>query len=681
MKVLGISPLDKDASASLVEDGRILFASGEERYSRTKQHSGFPKLAIEAGLKATGWKPEDIDLVAYAFLPWEKEAAHIERAFAQEREAADRFDLPKVGDMLAAAAKKVPARTEPIHGLDSPNQRMKKGALKNLFYRLAGTSPFFARIANTRAGREWATTAAREHHEWHEELERELGKLGLLNKLKRYEHHLSHAANAYLASGYERALVVTLDGYGSGLAGSVSLGHDGKLQRLQNLAYPYSLGTLYECVTSSLGYHPDRHAGKIVGLAAYGDPEILTPALMSRIQQARGAFALHQNLNVYFSRHLASHFPMVDVAAAYQHVLELVAGELTRHWAAETGCENVVLSGGVSANVKMNQRIHEVDGVRGIFVYPNMGDGGCGSGIAMQQSWPGGTGPAFETAYLGPEFSKEEIQAALRAEGLSYEEPEDIASEVAGRIHSGEVVARFDGRMEYGPRALGNRSVLYHAREPEVNNWLNKRLGRTEFMPFAPVTLWEARERCYKNLEGAEHAAQFMTVTFDCTDWMIENCPAAVHVDGTARPQLVKREMNPGYYDILAAYEKLSGVPCLINTSFNMHEEPIVCTPQDAIRAFILGNLHGLAIGPFFVPHPTMQEKSASTSKSQLAKAAQLKACLYLQLTRESSPLSWLRLKLRGQRICRNAAASKCGAGICEKRRKLRSTAARLMRC
>ena len=137
-----------------------------------------------------------------------------------------------------------------------------------------------------------------------------------------------------------------------------------------------------------------------------------------------------------------------------------------------------------------------------------------------------------------------------------------------------------------------------------MNRWLNQRLGRTEFMPFAPVTTWEARERCYLGLAGAEHAAEFMTVTFDCTDWMKANCPAAVHVDGTARPQLVRREKNPGYHAILTEYEALSGIPCLINTSFNMHEEPIVCTPRDAVRAFLLGRIDALALGPYLVEHP-----------------------------------------------------------------------------
>jgi len=311
--------------------------------------------------------------------------------------------------------------------------------------------------------------------------------------------------------------------------------------------------------------------------------------------------------NVYFSRFLGSKFPKIDVAAAYQYVLEKVATNYIRYWVQKTGIDTIVLSGGVTANVKLNQRIFEIEGVNHIFVYPNMGDGGCGTGAALYHSWPGGVKPSISSAYMGPDYSEAEIEKALQTEGLSFQRPQNLAAEVAALIHSGEVVARFDGRMEYGPRALGNRSIMYHAREPEVNQWLNKRLGRTEFMPFAPVTLYEARERCYHNIRGAEHAAEFMTITFDCTEFMRENCPAAVHVDGTARPQLIQREVNPGYYDILKEYEKLSGIPSLINTSFNMHEEPIVDSPEDAVRAFMQGALDYLAIGPFLVKHPSPQ--------------------------------------------------------------------------
>ena len=372
-------------------------------------------------------------------------------------------------------------------------------------------------------------------------------------------------------------------------------------------------------VTSALGFHPDRHAGKIVGLAAYGDPKVLADVLLARVERTPGDFKLVENLNVRFAQHLAARFPMIDVAAAYQYVLEVLATELVQHWVAKTGVDHVVLSGGVTANVKMNQRIHALEGVKGSFVYPNMGDGGCGSGLAMLYSWPGGVKESIHNAYWGPSYSAEAIEAELKKASLRFERSEHLTAEVAQRIHAGEVIGRFDGRMEYGPRALGNRTIMYHAREPEVNQWLNKRLGRTEFMPFAPVTLWEARERCYLNLAGAEHTAEFMTMTFDCTPFMRSNCPAAVHVDGTARPQLIKRDVNPGYYDILKEYEKLSGIPSLINTSFNMHEEPIVCSPNDAVRAFLLGNLDGLAIGPFFVPHPerASSKVGATTKKTE----------------------------------------------------------------
>ena len=194
------------------------------------------------------------------------------------------------------------------------------------------------------------------------------------------------------------------------------------------------------------------------------------------------------------------------------------------------------------------------------------------------------TGPSYETVYFGPEYTDDQIVEELRAAELSFEYLDQIEPSIAQLIHDGKVVARFAGRMEYGPRALGNRSILYRATEPDVNQWLNHQLGRTEFMPFAPATLFEERHRCYENIDGAEFAAQFMTVTFNCTEFMKQKCPAAVHVDGTARPQLVRQETNPSFAKILQEYYHLSGIPSVINTSFNMHEEPIINSPKDAIR-------------------------------------------------------------------------------------------------
>ena len=608
MKILGISPLDKDATVSLVEDGVILFAAAEERFSRKKMHAGFPYQALECALQTTKIRPEEIEHVVYAFLPWEKELELVSKEMAKYREFDEAFSPPDLAADLRAAELRIPHRTKAIPGLPEPNQRKGKNALYEWVYELAACSKPVSRLFARQREREYLKGTETAHKQWQEELSAGLRKYGLEGKLRRYSHHLSHAANSYLCSGMDRALIVTIDGYGSGLAGSIGIGENGVIRSLAELPFPNSMGEFYEAVTSSLGFRPDRHAGKIVGLAAYGDKSVLSDVLLRRIQHVDGTFRMYQNLNIYFSRHLAAHFPMIDVAAAYQYVLEEVVCHWVREWLKKTGCDSVVLSGGVAANVKMNQRIFEVEGVKKIFVYPNMGDGGCASGLALLLSWPGGPGRPLSNVYLGPEFSRDEVRKALEENQLKYTEPAELAADVARRIHAGQVIGRFAGRMEYGPRALGNRSILYHAQEADVNQWLNKRLGRTEFMPFAPVTLWEARERCYKHMAGAEYAAEFMTITFDCTPFMRENCPAAVHVDGTARPQLIRREVNPGYYDILKEYEKLSGIPCLINTSFNMHEEPIVCSPGDAIRAFLLGHLDGLAIEPYFVENPNPQE-------------------------------------------------------------------------
>ncbi len=206
--------------------------------------------------------------------------------------------------------------------------------------------------------------------------------------------------------------------------------------------------------------------------------------------------------------------------------------------------------------------------------------------------------------YWGADYSERAIQDAVEKHGVKAEYAPDIERRVAALLAAGAVVARFDGRMEYGPRALGNRSILSQATDTAVNDWLNKRLRRTEFMPFAPVTLHEWGDQCYGNLDGARDSARFMTMTFNCTSWMRQVCPAVTHVDGTARPQILEAQHNPGYYAILDAYRQLTGLPSLINTSFNVHEEPMVCSPDDAIRAFLDSGLDALVMGNTLVRAP-----------------------------------------------------------------------------
>jgi carbamoyltransferase len=608
MKVVGLSPLDKDSTVTVIEDGEITYAAAEERFTRVKLQDGFPWRALADALRATRTQPDEIDSVVYPFLEWQEETRLFEQNLATEREFLDEADSFEGSEQVKAARARVPERTAEIPGLRHPNERMDKGLVKTLAYRILAKESVVSRNVAKRSSTRWGKDASAFHRKWHEELESALEEFGLSDRLKRVEHHSSHAANAYYTSGFDEALIVTLDGYGSGLAGSVSIGRDGAIERIHGLSYPHSLGTFYESVTSGLGFQPSRHEGKIVGLAAYGDPAVLRDVLLSRFHQEDGNFRIVEINNQYFSRLLATEFPKIDVAAGYQHVLELVACAYVGHYLRKTGLKNLVLSGGVVANVKLNQRLKELPGVEKIFVHPDMGDGGCGTGAALLEF----VGKRSERlskpladVFLGPSFSGDEITEALARAQLPFTKYTPIEPKIASLIAAGKVVARFNGRMEYGPRALGNRSILYHAQEPEVNQWLNQRLGRTEFMPFAPATLFEKRRECYRNIDGAEYAALFMTITFDCTESMKRDSPAAVHVDGTARPQLVSATSNPSFYRILTEYHQLTGIPSVINTSFNMHEEPIVCAPDDAIRAFLQGNLDYLAIGEFLVSHPS----------------------------------------------------------------------------
>jgi len=605
MKVLGLSPLDKDSTVTIVEDGVIRYAAAEERFTRVKLQDGFPWRALEDALDRTGIGAEEIDRVVYPFLSAEDETRLFERNLAKERQFLTETETAAKSQAIERAKSRVPTNRSPVPGLSDPNEKQEKGLLKNLAYRVLASEGVVSRNVAKRGSEQWGRDAAKFHSQWHQQLEAGLAEVGLGGKLKRVEHHLSHSANAFYTSGFDQALIVTLDGYGSGLAGSINVGRDGKIERIHGLEYPHSLGTFYESVTSALGFKPSRHEGKIVGLAAYGDPEVLGDILRKRFVFQNGGFRIVETNNVYFARLLAAQFPKIDVAAAYQRVLEEVAVKYVSQYVKKTGLRNLVLSGGVVANVKLNQRLRGIDGIDSIFIHQNMGDGGCGTGAALAEF--AGSAPTrqrVKDVYFGPEYTSAEIVDALKRAQLPFTHYPSIEPKIAMLLAAGKVVARFDGRMEYGPRALGNSSILYHAKEPAVNQWLNQRLGRTEFMPFAPATLYEHRDANYLNIKGGEYAAEFMTLTFDCTESMKRDCPAAVHVDGTARPQLVSAENSPSFHKILTEYHKLSGIPTVINTSFNMHEEPIVCSPDDAIRAFMQGNLDYLAIGEFLVEHP-----------------------------------------------------------------------------
>lgn len=615
IRVIGISPLDKDSTVSFMEDGKILFACGEERLSRNKLQDGFPVHAMKMGFEYTGWTPEDIDSVAYGFYTGNEEARLMREAATEDARYHDTDCTRASLDLLQKirTSEYQPNLTVPIPGLDSQQDEYvpAKDFLKKYLYNLASRRPgvdwrlhrmFFSR---------WVGTASKDHRLRTRQLEQGLEQFGLTEKLLRFNHHDTHAANAFYASGFDEALLVTLDGYGSGNCGGVYIGNSSGIQALQKFSYPNSLGQFYEMVTNALDFIPGRHEGKIVGLAAYGNPELLGPVLLERFVVEEGDIRIRASMNYLFARSLAQTFTKRDIAAAYQYVLERITQQVCEHWINKTGLRHIAVSGGVHANVKLNQRIHEVAGVDSVFAYPNMGDGGCATGAAMLAVGDRCKPVAVEDVYLGPEYTNQEIETAIASKQLPFQQLDNIESVVGELLSKNHIVARFNGRMEYGPRALGNRSVLYAAQDPKANLWLNHQLGRTEFMPFAPAVLASEADQLFNNIKGCEKTSEFMTVTFNCTNKMAEDCPAAVHIDCTARPQFVTPASNESFHKIITAYHQITGIPAIINTSFNMHEEPIVCSPEDAVRAFLLGRIDYLAIGSYLMPHPELDSLMA----------------------------------------------------------------------
>jgi carbamoyltransferase len=597
-----------------MEDGHVVFACAEERLSRVKLQDGFPERSIKLGFERTGWDPATIDVVAYGFFDGAGEASRIHSALSLDARVHRRNATKSSLDTFRSVSRNgyfVDRRLR-IPGLTSERSEFipPKSWYKRVVYDLVTRFPRLDWRLHRKYFAEWARLAIHDHYLRTSQLLEGLSTYGLESKLQRFDHHETHAANAFYGSGFDAALLVTFDGYGSGNCGGIYVGNAQGIKALHKFPFPNSLGQFYEHVTSALGFRPNRHEGKIVGLAAYGDPSVLKDVLQRRFECTEGDIRIRASMDYLFTRSLAQHFAKRDIAAAYQRVLEEVGAQSIRYWLKQTGLRKVAVSGGVHANVKFNQRIREIEGVDELFVYPNMGDGGCGTGAAMLAFGHDVmyTRRPLENVYYGPEYSDAEIESVLRRERLSYQRSDDVEDHVAQLVSENRIVGRFNGRMEYGPRALGNRSVFYPAGDSEVNQWLNHQLGRTEFMPFAPSVLASEAPRLFHQLTGSDKTSEFMTITFDCSDEMQRMCPAAVHVDGTARPQLVSEQTNSSYYRILRGYFERTGIPSFINTSFNMHEEPIVCSPVDAVRAFLEGNIDFLAAGHYVVAHPRLNE-------------------------------------------------------------------------
>jgi carbamoyltransferase len=578
MIVLGIID-SKPSSAAILKDGQIISAIAEERLCRMKLASGMPRAAISEVIRQAGIEPADIDLVAMAQeisvfepypIPWD---GWFEKG---SKEKTKRFDA--LSARLAAVFGKYPIAWKAHHQV---KRYLSQDRLEKI------------------------PALLREEY-------------GIQAPVKFYNHHYSHATTAYYTSSFDTALVVTLDGGGDGLAGSVYHGENGHLKRIDSVDSFNSIGNFYSYITHLCGFKAENHEGKVTGLAALGKPayvDILREFIGFDKSKGQIRYRIpmyHRSALKLIGDRLPADFDKADLAASVQLILEEIGIGYIQYWLQKTGLRNIATAGGVFANVKFNQRVHELPEVDRFFVHPAMDDSGLSVGAAlaafaeMPNFDASQMNQCLKNVYFGPEYSQDEIKQALQKEGLEAECLPDIQEKVAQLLAEGHVVARVTGRMEYGPRALGNRTLLYQTTDPSVNDWLNERLKRTEFMPFAPATLVQHAHECYNNLEGAEDPARFMTITFDCTPKMAAQSPGVVHVDGTARPQLIDPETTPDFHRILTEYHRITGIPSLINTSFNMHGEPIVCTPEDAIRSFQQGNIDYLAIDNYLVTHPSL---------------------------------------------------------------------------
>ncbi|RLB82244.1 MAG: hypothetical protein DRH17_06390 [Deltaproteobacteria bacterium] len=578
MNILGLHS-GHDASVAILKDGQVAAAISEERLSRIKCDSDdLPLLSLEEIYRYTDISPKDINFLSLlmTFMP---EEYFIRETLYKELER-----------------RWVRAR------------RRLKAYLKGETFK---SVLLVANLAEKLKKRE---KDLEDHFRW-EKFRKDFGFDTI--KWRFCDHHLAHAWPAVYFSNWDEALVVTIDGMGDDrIFHTTSVFRDGKLRRVAvSRGAAASVGLFYCDITKLLGYKPLRHEGKITGLSAYGDPSKLLDSMKPCLRLFPDKMTFVSDFSEkggeserfrYLKKLIRSHEPS-DVAAAGQQLVEEVVVSHVQAALRRYRLSRVALSGGLFANVKLNHEIAELDEVEEVFVFPAMGDTGNAVGTALfgmyhndqERLWE--VRARLDDVYWGSSYDEYEIEKILKESGVSYRRYvfEDLAGKVANLIHSGRVVGCFQGRMEFGPRALGNRSILAAPTDRTINDWLNKRLDRTEFMPFAPSVLAPYADDIFKNYSKGAYTSKFMTIIFEVYEKWRSKIPAVVHVDGTARPQVVAREDNPRYYDLIEAYYKLSGIPLILNTSFNVHEEPIICKPVEAIRALKDKRIDALMIENF----------------------------------------------------------------------------------
>jgi len=581
MNILGIHSGGHEISACLIVDGRIAAVIAEERLTRVKNDGGrMPWLAVDRCLEMAGLERRDVDhlFMTMGFMP--------EHFFRRET-------WPKEWERRLIRLKRS------LKG----NREESRMMVRDLDARLA---PMGRDIME------------------HFRLDRFRQETGLSRAEVHFvEHHQAHAVAAAYFSGWDECAAITLDGVGDREVSHTAGLFDGfdVIRKYETDAPGASLGNLYTAITQLLGFKPFRHEGKITGLAAYGDPEPLYPAMAKAAfleedkMRFSGAFIGRRGNHdrfVFLREALEGHEPKEAAAAVQQRLEDLVLSHVGEFMRRE-GQNRLALCGGVVANVKLNQHIGELPEVDEVFVFPGMSDVGNSVGAALiglrevEPELYRRNRRRLDDVYWGPEYTPDQIEEALREAGVEYRrlDEDELVRTAAAAMHAGRVVGWFQGRMEFGPRALGNRSIIGAPTDPSINDWLNERLDRTEFMPFAPSVLEDYADELFENVDMGRYTARFMTITYNVKPEWHERIPAVVHVDGTARPQFVTPETNPLYYKVIDAYRQLSGIPLVLNTSFNAHEEPIVCAPREALQAFLDQRIDCLAAGPFWMEHKT----------------------------------------------------------------------------
>ena len=555
MKILGITS-GSESGVAAFESGELRLAVAEERLSREKFDHSYPHRALAWILDELGWASQDVQLIGYGFssgLPnTEFFAAMMRRA---------QLDIE-----LGADASVILERLASEGEVD--------GAKRDAFAK--------------ETQRRFPGTA-----------------------IHRCSHHTAHAAGAIASSPFDSALVLTIDGRGDFESATISTARGNTLETRYRAFCWESLGYFYGRVTQLCGFTPNRHEGKITGLAAHGDPRPARPLMRKMIGLRNGQ--LRSSPGTYyrpffsnFDKRLlaeAHEFSREDLAAAAQAHLESLVCELVRPHLRETGHRNICVAGGVFANVKLNQRLRELEEVDDVFVLPAMSDGGICIGAVQHYllqhgdaSRPARTGAG---PYLGPTISPDTLRTALETVGFHVTKPESLEEAISNLLHNGETVALVQGRCEFGPRALGHRSILASARFPDVCDRINRRLRRTEFMPFAPVIAQPLASRCLHGYTTEQASSRHMTMAYDVSSEFARVSPAVVHVDNTARPQVLHRDDDAFLYRLLVEHHSRYEEPCLLNTSFNVHEEPIVCSESDVVQAALADTVDFIACPPY----------------------------------------------------------------------------------